>query len=58
VVAGIIALKESADKAPALTWLMWGYHLDLVGKLLRRSATTRYIALACRCLDLASKAVA
>jgi hypothetical protein len=32
MVAGIIALKESADKAPALAWLMWGYHLDLVEK--------------------------
>ena len=25
-------LKESADKAPALAWLMWGYYLDLVEK--------------------------
>jgi hypothetical protein len=32
MVAGIIALKESADKAPALAWLMWSYHLDLVEK--------------------------
>ena len=32
MVAGIIALKESADKAPALAWLMWGYYLDLVEK--------------------------
>jgi hypothetical protein len=32
MVAGIIALKESADKAPALAWLMWGYHLHLVEK--------------------------
>jgi hypothetical protein len=32
VVAGIIALKGTADKAPALAWLMWGYRLDLVEK--------------------------
>jgi hypothetical protein len=32
MVAGIIALKESADKAPAPAWLMWGYYLDLVEK--------------------------
>jgi hypothetical protein len=32
MVAGIIALKGTADKAPAPAWLMWGYRLDLVEK--------------------------